>query len=104
MDRKISSELSEIIQQAVLLGLQNVSSPLPQANANGLETKEYLNVSEAANYTCLAKQTIYQKVWTRTIPFIKKGGRLIFKRQDLIAWLEEDNGLWLGSKQKRPKL
>lgn len=95
MQVKISTELSEIIQQAVLLGLQNVNSTLPVATASGLDLKEYLNVSEAADYTRLAKQTIYQKVSMRTIPFIKKGGRVVFKRKELQEWMDEGGQKWL---------
>lgn len=95
MQTNNSSELSEIIERAVLQGLKNVSSTLPVATANGLNAKEYLNVSEAAEYTRLAKQTIYQKVSMRTIPFIKTGGRVIFKKAELQEWLDAGSKKWL---------
>lgn len=95
MTRQKSSELSEIIEKAVLKGLQDISSTLPLATASGLNVKEYFNVAEAAEFTRLAKQTIYQKVSMRTIPFIKNGGRVIFKRSDLQDWMNEGSKKWL---------
>lgn len=89
------SELSELIQQAVHQGLQNLGSTLLVAETTRLNAKEYLNVTEAAEYTRLAKQTVYQKVSMRTIPFIKKGGRVIFRRSELQNWMNEGSKKWL---------
>lgn len=86
--------ISDIIERAVIQGLQNISSTLPVATTNGLNVKEYLNVTEAAEFTRLARQTLYQKVSARTIPFIKKGGRVIFKKRELQDWMNEDSKKW----------
>ncbi len=57
--------------------------------------KEYLSLSEVAEYTRLAKQTIYQKTSQRIIPHIKKGGKLIFKRTEIDQWLNAGEVLTL---------
>jgi hypothetical protein len=43
----------------------------------------------AENTTGYARQTIYQLVSARKIPFIKKQGKLFFSKSDLIEWLRE---------------
>ncbi|WP_319414808.1 helix-turn-helix domain-containing protein [Marispirochaeta aestuarii] len=48
-----------------------------------------LNVAEAADLLNLAPQTIRNKVHQRKIPFIKLGGKVLFKPEELSAWVEE---------------
>lgn len=50
---------------------------------------ELLDVTEAAKYLNLAKQTVYIKVSKREIPHIKQGKKLRFLKSDLLAWLEQ---------------
>jgi len=50
--------------------------------------KEYLSVIEAAKLIGLARSTIYNYIYNRHIPFIKIGGRVVFDKADLIAWVE----------------
>jgi len=47
-----------------------------------------LSISEAANYVNLSPQTLYGFTSKRKIPFIKKGKKLYFKKDDLDKWLE----------------
>lgn len=48
-----------------------------------------LNIQEAASYLNLAQQTLYGFTSSRTIPFIKKGKKLYFRKSDLDQWLSE---------------
>jgi excisionase family DNA binding protein len=48
-----------------------------------------LSIPEAATFLNLAPQTLYGFTSNRTIPFIKKGKKLYFKRSDLENWLFE---------------
>ena len=59
---------------------------------------EILTVDEAANLLKLAKQTVYQLVSARNIPFNKKGKRLYFRRRELEQWISE------GRKQTRQEI
>jgi excisionase family DNA binding protein len=51
--------------------------------------KEILQIDEAAEFTGLAKATIYVKCSNRTIPYFKKGKFLYFKRSELKKWIED---------------
>ena len=51
--------------------------------------KAYLNVEEAAELIQLAPQTIYGLTSRRLIPFVKKGHKLRFIKEDLENWLLE---------------
>ena len=50
---------------------------------------EFLNVNEAANFLRLKKSTLYQLVFKRGIPFYKKTKILLFKKSELIEWVEQ---------------
>lgn len=73
-----------------------------------------MDVTKAAEYLNISKQTLYSKTSLRLIKHIKKGKRLHFLREDLDAWLaegkqqtvseliaENDNFLANGSKKKK---
>ncbi|WP_133259497.1 helix-turn-helix domain-containing protein [Pseudochryseolinea flava] len=55
-------------------------------NKNGSET--LLNVQEAAALLSLAVPTLYEKTSTRIIPHYKHGKKLLFKKSELLAWVE----------------
>ncbi len=46
-----------------------------------------LSVSEAATFLVLSKQAVYRNIGK--IPHYKRNGRLYFKRQELIEYVEE---------------
>ena len=54
------------------------------------ETSEdqFLNVREAAGFMKCSTSTVYRDSEHGTMPCIRKGKRLLFKRQDLVSWLE----------------
>ena len=58
--------------------------------ASPSDAKEILNVTEAADLTGLARQTLYGMTSQRTIPFFKRGKRILFKRSELEQWLLEN--------------
>lgn len=88
--------LPEMVREAVTKSLLDLLPTMLQPRqANEAKTKEYFNVTEAAEYTRLAKQTLYQMTSNRTIPFIKKGGRLIFKQCELQEWMNQGSKTWL---------
>lgn len=84
---------------------------------NSNNTPQYparMDVTTAAQYLNISKQTLYSKTSLRLIKHIKKGKRLHFLREDLDAWLaegkqqtvseliaENDNFLANGSKKRR---
>lgn len=84
---------------------------------NSNSTPQYparMDVTRAAEYLNISKQTLYSKTSLRLIKHIKKGKRLHFLREDLDAWLadgkqqtvselvaENDAYIANGSKRKR---
>lgn len=79
------SELSIIIEETFKKVL--LQSNLTTVKSN--ELPEHLSISQAAEYLNLAKPTLYGFTSNRSIPFIKKGKKLYFKKSDLNKWLSE---------------
>ncbi len=53
-----------------------------------LKEKELLILEEAAEYTRLAKQTIYDYVHKDKIPHLKIGKKLVFRVTELDKWID----------------
>ena len=70
------TELETLIQE----NLNKVLSK--QKHEQIAELDRFLSLDEAAEYLQLAKQTLYGFTSQRTIPFIKRGKKLYFKKQD----------------------
>ena len=81
------NELETIIQNSIQKSFHN------HEWKNKLEIPEFLSIDEASSYLSLAKQTLYGFTSKRTIPFIKRGKRLYFKKSDLANWLNEGRKL-----------
>lgn len=56
---------------------------------NGEPVPEIGGIDLAMSITGYKRQTLYELVSRRQIPFIKKSGRLFFSRHDLMKWLNE---------------
>jgi excisionase family DNA binding protein len=64
--------------------VQDAISDIPKAE----NTKPFLSLLEACEFTGLAKSTIYRLTSEKQIPHIKRGGKLLFQREQLTQWLE----------------
>jgi excisionase family DNA binding protein len=53
------------------------------------EISEVMNLTQAAQYLNLAKQSIYGLTARREIPHFKKGKKLYFKKPELDQWISE---------------
>jgi hypothetical protein len=73
--------------QLILERLQKIEASLDRVNA----PKEYMDINGAAYFTSFEVSTLYSYVNQRKIPFMKKNGKLVFKREVLARWLEEDS-------------
>lgn len=71
-------------------GQKLLEQAIAYKKATHSDTKEILNVNEAAELTGLARQTLYGMTSQRTIPFFKRGKRILFKRSELEQWLLEN--------------
>jgi len=54
---------------------------------NAITEIRFLNIKQASEYLHLAKQTIYGFTSARTIPFIKRGKKLLFEKEALELWV-----------------
>lgn len=54
---------------------------------NLITHKEFMNVDEAAAYVTLARQTMYDYVHRKQIPYLKIGKKLVFRSYELSQWL-----------------
>ncbi|MFQ5965674.1 MAG: helix-turn-helix domain-containing protein [Candidatus Scalinduaceae bacterium] len=61
-------------------------TPLIKQNSNG-SGDELMTVEEVAQYLKAKKSTIYDKAHTRTIPFLKHGSSLRFRKKHIDLWL-----------------
>lgn len=68
--------------------LSRIEEYLSQANKSQ-SYNEIMTVDEAAAFLSLSKHAIYHKTSTREIPHFKKGKRVYFNRQALLAWVQD---------------
>jgi excisionase family DNA binding protein len=54
-----------------------------------LTDEPLIGIDEASVVLRLKRSTVYAHTSNRTIPHYKRGGRLYFRRSELLAWLVE---------------
>ncbi len=79
-------ELRTLITDAVNVAVQQIS--LPQ-KIDPLPVSSFMTIEQASTYLNVAKPTLYGYVCNRTIPYIKKGKKLYFEKNELDSWLLE---------------
>lgn len=77
------AELQVLVQKAVTEGIYKSQLVSDEPNA----PKEFLNFKEAAAFLDLTESTLYSYTSRKKIPFIKRTRKLIFRKTDLIEWL-----------------
>ena len=66
-----------------------LSKLLRSQEAHGLyKSDELMNINELAEFIDESVQSIYSRTSQRTIPFYKKGKKLLFKKSEILDWLE----------------
>ena len=48
----------------------------------------FLNLDETSEFIKMKKSSIYQLVYQRNIPYYKRGKLLLFKKSELVNWIE----------------
>lgn len=79
------NELTNLIEDS----LKKVLLQTDSQKSSESQLPELLNISQAAGYLNLAKQTIYGFTSKGGMPFIKRGKKLYFKKTELDKWLNE---------------
>lgn len=59
-------------------------------------TPKVIDIDEAAQYTGLAKHTLYKMVSQRRVPYIKLGGRVKFSIDHLDKWIAQHTVMPIG--------
>lgn len=69
------------IQQSLDMLTKNLSPPL--------KAEDLIGIEEACGVLGLAKSTVYAMTQAHRIPFYQPGKKLMFKRSELISWMEQ---------------
>jgi excisionase family DNA binding protein len=64
-------------------------APLLKKTEQGSGNDTIFNLKEISEYIKLPKSWIYRQTSERTIPFIKAGRYVLFKKSEIDEWLEE---------------
>ena len=86
MDNRLLIHLSVYeLEQVIKRSIQDAFRHEIEALNN---KSDLLNIQEAASLLNLAVNTIYEKTSERTIPYYKHGKKIMFKKSELLAWVE----------------
>lgn len=77
--------ISELIQKVDTL--QSTVTAL-QKHCNKPQEEPMVGIDEACKILCRAKSTVYALTQAHKIPFYQPGKMLLFKRSELMAWME----------------
>lgn len=77
------TELETLIQNCLRKVLSEQISGTPKVE------DEIINIKQAAIFLNLAPQTLYGFTSKHTIPFLKRGKKLYFRKSELETWLAE---------------
>jgi excisionase family DNA binding protein len=83
----LTSLTTDDFKHMVIQAMKEVFHHSSPSSSNG-NSKELMNIDEASTFLDIAKTTLYKFTSERKIPHIKKAKKLLFKRSELIAWLE----------------
>ena len=75
-------ELKSLIKEALLEIMTEHKTTVSGDN-------DLLDVPQAAAYIKSKVSTLYEKTSAKMIPHFKKGNRILFKRQELDAWIQK---------------
>jgi excisionase family DNA binding protein len=67
---------------------ETIGDLLDERERHKKNTDTLMNVQEAAALLNLAVATLYEKTSERIIPHYKHGKKLLFKKSELLAWIE----------------
>jgi predicted DNA-binding transcriptional regulator AlpA len=83
------SKLQDMIAEQVMACLRVYHAKNPATSNSTTPETGGLDLAEAI--TGLSRGTLYKMTCTRAIPHHKKGGKLYFFRDELLAWIREGN-------------
>jgi excisionase family DNA binding protein len=78
--------LPQVVQE-LNAKIDNITSLLQSAKQN-VPQSDLLTIKDAAKFLNLSLPTLYGKVSRREIPFMKRGKRLYFSREELTSYIK----------------
>jgi excisionase family DNA binding protein len=69
--------------------LENIERLLTEQKEHPKGQDDLLTIDQAAEFLTLTKPTLYSKVSRRELPYMKRGKRLYFSKDELMAYLKE---------------
>lgn len=81
--------LRSLVSDAVSTALEQHQKLLPPASPKEKELEQIMNLQQACEFLHLAKPTLYTLTSRQKIPHFKKGKKVLFRKSELITWLEE---------------
>lgn len=89
--------LNGVSVESLLIDVRQIISEEVSKISHPKQEKQIFVLDEAAGFLGLSKSTLYRLTSSNDIPFLKRGGRIWFEREQLIAWLkggrETSNGI-----------
>ena len=76
------------VAEYIELNRELLSENKISSNAPTEEFPEIMNIDQASAFLKMAKQSIYMMTSKRDIPFIKRGKRVVFRKTELLKWLD----------------
>jgi len=73
----------------IIAALQRIESQMQIAKEPEPEPEELLTIDQAAAFLHLAKPTVYFKVESGRLPYLKRGKRVLFLKADLMNHMKE---------------
>lgn len=92
----ISNPFEAIIEkldylQTTVNNLVFSNEPIQSNESQRNNLHDFINLSEASQLLHMPESTIHFHKKCNNLPYLKPGKRLLFKRQDLLNWLENYN-------------
>jgi len=72
----------------VLDRLEEIQKKVDLLSTSSNHEPELMGADDAAEFLHIAKPTLYNKINNRSIPHFKFGGKLLFRKSDLMEFLE----------------
>jgi phage antirepressor YoqD-like protein len=85
-EKKKAQTMEEFIEAAVRGAVMNA---IKQANVDFVESREYMNVKDAAKYLAMSESWLRSNYREEGIPYVQRG-RVLFARKHLDEWYESN--------------
>lgn len=82
-------ELGTLIEKATALALEKYTSTLNNdlPRLDSPFYPDWLSVKQCAEFRGVSKSLVYKDVYNNTIPHYKRGGRIFFKKSELVDYM-----------------